>query len=93
MRSFWLCKKAKRKRALRHKVVRSERMPPQVEFEVFEPKADKEVYGGTVTRAKTTCVCCGTVLPPERVRAQLSAQRAAPMLCSMTRATGLAALG
>ena len=31
--------------------------------------------GGTVTRAKATCVCCGAVLPPERVRAQLAAQR------------------
>jgi putative DNA methylase len=45
-----------------------------VEFEVFEPKAEKEIPGGTVTRAKATCVCCGIVLPPERVRAQLAAQ-------------------
>ena len=76
MRSFWLCKKAKRKWALRHRVERSRQdRPPRVEFEVFEPKADKEVRGGTVTRAKATCLCCGTVLPPERVRAQLAAQR------------------
>jgi putative DNA methylase len=75
MRSFWLCKKATRKRALRHKVVRPGSGPPHVEFEIFEPKADKEVHGGTVTRAKATCICCGTVLPPERVRAQLSEQR------------------
>ena len=39
MRSCWLCKKANRKRALRHQVVRPEGMPPRVEFEVFEPKA------------------------------------------------------
>ena len=75
MRSFWLCKKAKRKRALLHHVVRPGGAPPRVEFEVFEPKADKEVQAGTVTRAKATCVCCGTVLPPERVRAQLAAQK------------------
>ena len=50
MRSFWLCKKAKRKRALRTEVVRTEGQPPQVEFEVFEPKVDEEVQGGTVTR-------------------------------------------
>ena len=75
MRSFWLCKKAKRKRALRTEVVRTEGQPPQVEFEVFEPKADEEVQGGTVTRAKATCVCCGVVLPPERVRAQLAAKK------------------
>ncbi|HOE12823.1 MAG TPA: DUF1156 domain-containing protein [bacterium] len=46
-----------------------------VEFEIFEPKTDKEVPGGTVTRAKATCLCCGTVLSPDRVRAQLSEQR------------------
>ena len=75
MRSFWLCKKANRKRALRHKVVRSNGGPPHVEFEIFEPKADKEVFGGTVNRARATCPCCNMVLPPERVRAQLSEQR------------------
>ena len=75
MRSFWLCKKAKRKRALRHRVERREGEPPSVAFEVFEPKADREVLGGTVTRARATCLCCGAVLPPERVRAQLAAER------------------
>ena len=75
MRSFWLCKKPKRKWALRYRVERPEGEPPSVEFEVFEPKADSEVRGGTVTRAKATCLCCGAVLPPERVRAQLAAQR------------------
>ena len=75
MRSFWLCKKAKRKRALRHSVERLESAPPRVEFEVFEPKADSEVRGGTVTRAKATCLCCGAVLPPDRVRSQLAAER------------------
>ncbi len=75
MRSFYLCKKPKRKWALRHRIERSEGEPPSVEFEVFEPKADGEVRGGTVTRAKATCLCCGAVLPPERVRAQLAAQR------------------
>ena len=75
MRSFWLCKKVKRKWALRHRVERCEREPPSVEFEVFEPKADREVRGGTVTRARATCLCCGAVLPPERVRAQLAAER------------------
>ena len=75
MRSFWLCKKANRKLALQYRVERPEGIPPRVEFEVFEPKADKEVHAGTVTRAKATCVCCGAVLPPERVRTQLAAQR------------------
>ena len=75
LRSFWLCKKKKRKRALRHQVVRPPSGSPWVEFEVFEPKTDKEVHAGTVARAKATCVCCGGVLPPERVRAQLVAQK------------------
>ena len=75
MRSFWLCKKAKRKRALRTEVVRTDEQPPQVEFEVFEPEAEEEVQGGTVTRAKATCVCCSVALAPERVRAQLAAQK------------------
>ena len=75
MRSFWLCKKPKRKRALRPNVVRLKGKPPCVEFEVFEPEGDGDVRTGTVTRAKAACLCCGIVLPPERVRAQLSEQR------------------
>ena len=75
MRSFWLCKKARRKRALRHRVERCEGEPPRVAFEIFEPQADEEVGGGTVARARATCLCCGAVLPPERVRAQLVSQR------------------
>ena len=75
MRSFWLCKKAKRKRALRCRVARFQWDPPRVEFEIFEPKADDEVHSGTVTHAKATCVCCGVVMPPERVRSQLAVQR------------------
>jgi len=75
VRSFWLCKKASRRRALRYKVVKAKGEGPCVEFEVFEPKTERDVPAGTVTRAKATCVACGTVLPPERVRAQLAAQR------------------
>ena len=89
LRSFWLCKKATRKRALRVRLgtrascpplpplIFAGKMPglPGPEFEVFEPKADRDVRGGTVTRARATCLCCGAVLPPERVRVQLAAQR------------------
>ena len=76
LRSFWLCKKPKRKRALRVRVERHEdARAPEVVFEVFEPTSEKEVPGGTVTRARATCLCCHTVLPPERVRAQLAEQR------------------
>ena len=75
MRSFWLCRKPKRKWALRHEIRRRPNRSPEVEFEVFEPKAASDVRAGTVTRAKATCPCCGAVLPPHRVRAQLAEQR------------------
>jgi len=75
VRSFWLCKKAKRKWALKHRIVRPAGDTPRVEFEVFVPQTEKDVPASTVTRAKATCLACGAVLPPERVRAQLTAQR------------------
>jgi len=74
MRSFWLCKKANRKRALRYNVVRPKGGAPRVEFEVFEPKSDKEVPSGTVTRGNAACPCCNMVLPVQRVRMQLAEQ-------------------
>jgi adenine-specific DNA methylase len=77
LRSFWLCKKSNRKRALRF--VRPARSVGSARavgsWEIFEPRDDKEVPAGTVSRARATCLCCGSVLPPERVRAQLAAQR------------------
>ncbi len=75
VRSFWLSKQRGRKWALRHRVLRSRGEAPRLDFEVFEPREEKEVSGGTVTRAKATCVCCGAVLAPARVRAQLTVQR------------------
>ncbi len=74
-RSFWLSKKAGRRRALRYRVVRPAGRPPEVVFEIFEPKSEAEVPKGTVSRGNATCPACGTVLRVERVRAQLSAQR------------------
>ena len=78
VRSFWLCKKPNRKIALRYKVVHpknSKDASPSIKFEIFKPTNDQEVPLGTVKRAKATCICCGGVLSPERVRAQLTAQR------------------
>src|SRR5437870_4573464 len=72
VRSLWLCKKASRKRALRFQVVRTGGAPPRVEFEVFEPQSVGDLAKGTVALAKATCVACGAVLPPERVRGQLA---------------------
>jgi putative DNA methylase len=74
MRSFWLSKKADRKRALRYEVKKTKGKPPSVQFEIFDPESEKDVSGGTVSRAKATCLACGSVLSPERVRAQLSEQ-------------------
>ena len=75
LRSMWLCRKPNRKWALRPNVVRDDSVPPLVEFEIFEPQADREVASSTVSRARATCPCCRAVLPPERVRTQLAAQR------------------
>ena len=75
LRSLWLCRKPRRKWALCPDIIRETGAPPRVEFAIFAPTADREVAGGTVTRAKATCLGCRTVLPPERVRAQLAAQR------------------
>lgn len=80
VRSMWLSKKGTRRRALQYRIIRPSGERPRVEFDVFEPKAEKEVPAGTMSRAKATCLCCGTpaqptVLSPERVRAQLAAQR------------------
>lgn len=75
MRSFWLCKKASRRRALRFQVKKQKGQTPGIEFEILEPKSDRDVQSGTVTRAKASCPACNIVLGPERVRAQLSPQR------------------
>ena len=76
MRSFWLCRKRTRKWALRPRVVRAGNDgPPRVEFEIFQPATEKEAPAGTVARAKATCLCCQSVLSPDRVKTQLSAQR------------------
>src|SRR5208282_4726189 len=43
VRSFWLCKKPSRYRALRANVLKANNKTPQIEFEVFQPKSEKEV--------------------------------------------------
>ena len=75
MRSMWLCRKPRRKWALRPTVVREQGSLPRLDFEIVQPMAEREVEDGTVSRARATCLCCRAVLPPERVRSQLAAQR------------------
>ena len=75
IRSMWLCRKPNRKWALRPRIAEGDKTQPLVEFEIFQPKSDSEVASGTVSRARATCPCCRSVLPPQRVRTQLAAQR------------------
>ena len=89
MRSFWLCKKANRRRALRLVKLTTEGTEKASaasvlnllssekgtwRFEIFTPKSEAEVRGGTVTRGNAACPCCNTILPAARVRAQLTEQ-------------------
>ncbi len=75
VRSMWLSEKGKRKRALRYSVERRKEVPPRATFEVFTPSDDSDVPKGTVSRAKAVCLCCQSVMVPDRVRSQLRAQR------------------
>jgi putative DNA methylase len=70
-----LATKQNRQRALRYHAERLKDGPPRLCFEAFEPDAESEVPGGTVSRATAVCACCGKPLAPDRVRAQLRAQR------------------
>ena len=74
LNSMWLCNKPKRKWGLRLSTMKSNESVPSIEFEIFQPRSDEEVNSGTVARAKATCLFCGVVLSPERVKNQLSEQ-------------------
>ena len=75
MRSMWLCQKPHRRIALRPTITHPTQGPPQVTFDIFEPEDDAEVGAGTVSRARATCLCCNAVMPPDRVRTQIAAQK------------------
>jgi putative DNA methylase len=75
VRSFWLSRKAGRKRALQYSIVCPPGGPPQVELCVFEPTGEKDVPPGTVNNGKATCPACHTVLAGARVQSQLREQR------------------
>lgn len=69
MRSFWLSKKDRRRRALR---VTSAEKGCAPQLEVFTPPAKADLSKGTIQRGKAICLCCDAVISPERVRAQLA---------------------
>lgn len=71
-RSFWLCQKSNRNYALRHNIVRVKDKAPHLDFKIIDASTDKEVTSGTMSNGNATCLCCGMVLPGERVRAQLA---------------------
>lgn len=75
VRSFWLARKKNRRRAFRYHVGRPPAGPPEIQLEIFEPKAEGDVPKATVSDAKATCPACHVVLGQERVRAQLVEQR------------------
>lgn len=74
IRTFWLSKKRGRKKALQPCIDRRAQRPA-VHFRLYEPRDTRAALRGTVANAKATCLCCGSVLPPRRVREQLKAQR------------------
>ena len=74
VRTFWLSKKANRRRALRYLIHGGDKKTPEIRFEIFEPKKDSDVPKPSVSRAKAVCLCCNVVMPPERVRSQLREQ-------------------
>jgi adenine-specific DNA methylase len=72
LRSFWLCKKANRKLALKYTTFRSKGEPPRIEFEIFGPKSESDVPAGTVNNGRAICPACNTILSNPRVQAQLT---------------------
>lgn len=76
LRSFWLSKKASRRRALRPIVVeRDPNSAPNVTLEIFEPRKEEQVHLGTVSKTKATCLSCNKTMPADRVRTQLATER------------------
>ncbi len=75
IRSFVVRKKEKCVQALKPVIVRPKGEVPEVRFEIAESTSEKDLKGGTVSRAKAICLCCNTVVAPDRVRAQIAAQR------------------
>ena len=71
--SFWLSKKKKRRWALRT-IVKRDSEVPRVEFEVYQPRNENEVSGPSIDHAKAVCKCCNNILPPQRLKTQITNQ-------------------
>jgi adenine-specific DNA methylase len=75
VRSFWLARKTGRKRALKYLIARNHDTTPRMKFEIFSPSRDGDAISGTISNGRAKCPACDSVLPPARIRAQLSAQK------------------
>jgi putative DNA methylase len=74
-RSFWLCKKPGRRRAIRIKINRRHGASPEVQYEIYEPSSEKDIQSPTISQAKAVCPACQATLRPERVQAQLASKK------------------
>jgi putative DNA methylase len=72
LRNCWLFKKRNAKRALR---LTADARLKLVKIDVFEPQREADVQAGTIRRSRARCLCCGSVLAQDRIRAQLQSQR------------------
>ena len=88
MRSMWLCRKPKRKWALRPNVVRDKGIPPGVEFEIFEPRADRERSPTAPSPEPGPPACAARrCCPPKGYGPSLPPRGVEPTRCLTNRAT------
>lgn len=72
LKTLWLCKKPKKRRALRivpPSPSEGEGSGVRVSFEIWTPGPRDEVPPGTMQGAKSRCPCCGAPLTPDYIKA------------------------
>jgi adenine-specific DNA methylase len=72
LRSFWLCRTDKRRRAITYDVISKEGEVPHLSFKIFEPESNRSLQAGTVHNGRATCPICKSTLMRDRLRAQLA---------------------
>ena len=93
LRSMWLCRKPKRRWALRPNVVQDVGDPHRVEFEIFEPQSDREVANGTVPAPGPPAPAAGRCCPRSGCAPSLPPSTGEPTRCSTNKATAPAERG
>ena len=71
LKNLWLMKKRIGRSALR---LEADPRSKVLLIDVIDPKHDSDVQPGTVTRSRARCLCCGSALAQDRIRAQLQNQ-------------------